>query len=77
MFAALVADRDGSAPELTDVKRFHNDWEKQASIELRADPRRPSTSIRSTAGSKKASGSTCSTPSIWPGRPTPGPGGAA
>ena len=36
MFAALVADRGGSAPELTDVKRFHHDWEKQASVELRA-----------------------------------------
>jgi ATP-dependent exoDNAse (exonuclease V) alpha subunit len=36
MFGALVADRDGSAPELCDVKRFHHDWEKQASVALRA-----------------------------------------
>lgn len=36
MFGALAADRDGSAPELRDVKRFHRDWEKQASVALRA-----------------------------------------
>ena len=36
MFGALVTDRGGSAPELTDVKRFHHDWEKQASVALRA-----------------------------------------
>ena len=34
-FAALVRDRDGSAPELSDVRRFHYDWEKRASVELR------------------------------------------
>ena len=39
MFAALVADRDGHAPELTDVRRFTAEWEKAASITLRAgDP---------------------------------------
>ncbi len=36
MFAALVRDRDGLAPELSDVRRFHHDWEKAASVELRA-----------------------------------------
>ena len=36
MFAALVRDREGLAPELTDVRRFHHAWEKRASIELRA-----------------------------------------
>jgi ATP-dependent exoDNAse (exonuclease V) alpha subunit len=36
MFAALVRARDGLAPELTDVRRFHHAWEKQASVELRA-----------------------------------------
>jgi conjugative relaxase-like TrwC/TraI family protein len=36
MFAALVRDRDGLAPELCDVKRFRHDWEKKASVELRA-----------------------------------------
>ena len=36
MFAALVRDRDGLAPELTDVRRFHHAWEKRASVELRA-----------------------------------------
>jgi conjugative relaxase-like TrwC/TraI family protein len=35
MFGGLVADRDGSAPELSDVRRFHHDWEKKASVELR------------------------------------------
>ena len=35
MFAALVRDRDGLAPELTDVRRFHHLWEKRTSIELR------------------------------------------
>jgi hypothetical protein len=35
MFGALVRDRDGRAPELTDVRRFHQDWEKAASVELR------------------------------------------
>jgi conjugative relaxase-like TrwC/TraI family protein len=35
MFAALVRDRDGLAPELTDVRRFHHAWEKRASVELR------------------------------------------
>jgi conjugative relaxase-like TrwC/TraI family protein len=34
-FAALVRDRDGLAPELTDVRRFHHAWEKRASVELR------------------------------------------
>ena len=28
-------DRDGLAPELTDVRRFHHAWEKRASVELR------------------------------------------
>jgi conjugative relaxase-like TrwC/TraI family protein len=36
MFAALVRDREGFAPELTDVRRFHHAWEKRASVELRA-----------------------------------------
>jgi hypothetical protein len=36
MFAALVRDRDGLAPELSDVRRFHNTWERRASVELRA-----------------------------------------
>jgi conjugative relaxase-like TrwC/TraI family protein len=36
MFAALVHDRGGLAPELTDVRRFVNAWEKAASVELRA-----------------------------------------
>jgi conjugative relaxase-like TrwC/TraI family protein len=36
MFAALVRDRDGLAPELSDVRRFHHDWEKVASVDLRA-----------------------------------------
>ena len=35
MFAALVRDRDGLAPELTDVRRFHHRWERMASVELR------------------------------------------
>jgi len=35
MFAALVRDRDGLAPELTDVRRFNHLWEKRASVELR------------------------------------------
>jgi conjugative relaxase-like TrwC/TraI family protein len=34
-FAALVRDRYGSAPELSDVRRFHHEWEKRASVELR------------------------------------------
>ena len=36
MFATLARDREGLAPELTDVRRFHHAWEKRASIELRA-----------------------------------------
>jgi hypothetical protein len=36
MFAALVYDRGGLAPELTDVRRFVNTWEKMASVQLRA-----------------------------------------
>jgi hypothetical protein len=36
MFGALVRDRDGFAPELTDVRRFHHAWEKKASVGLRA-----------------------------------------
>ena len=35
MFAALVRDRDGLAPELSDVRRFTHHWEKEASVELR------------------------------------------
>ena len=39
MFKTLVADRDGHAPTLVDVRRFSADWEKQASLLLRAgDP---------------------------------------
>ena len=30
------ATATGSAPELTDVRRFHHAWEKRASVELRA-----------------------------------------
>ena len=36
MFAALVRDRDGLAPALSDVRRFAHEWEKAASVELRA-----------------------------------------
>lgn len=36
MFAALVHDRDGLAPALSDVRRFRHAWEKEASVELRA-----------------------------------------
>jgi conjugative relaxase-like TrwC/TraI family protein len=36
MFAALVADRGDLIAELTDVRRFHHDWEKTASVALRA-----------------------------------------
>ncbi len=35
VFAALVSDRDGLAPRLSDVRRFRNEWEKEASVELR------------------------------------------
>jgi conjugative relaxase-like TrwC/TraI family protein len=35
MFRALVGDRDDLVPELSDVRRFQNDWEKTASVELR------------------------------------------
>jgi hypothetical protein len=34
-FHLLVGDRGDLAPELSDVRRFHNEWEKTASIELR------------------------------------------
>jgi conjugative relaxase-like TrwC/TraI family protein len=36
MFAALVRDRGDQVAELTDVRRFHHDWEKTASVALRA-----------------------------------------
>ncbi len=36
MFAALVRDRGDLVSELTDVRRFHHDWEKRASVALRA-----------------------------------------
>jgi conjugative relaxase-like TrwC/TraI family protein len=36
MFAALVRDRGDLVTELSDVRRFHHDWEKEASVELRA-----------------------------------------
>jgi conjugative relaxase-like TrwC/TraI family protein len=36
MFAAVVRDRNGLAPELSDVRRFHSVWEQRASVELRA-----------------------------------------
>jgi len=36
MFADLVRDREGFAPELTDVRRFHHAWEREASVTLRA-----------------------------------------
>jgi conjugative relaxase-like TrwC/TraI family protein len=36
MFATLVRDRDGLAPELSDVRRFHHAWERRASVQLRA-----------------------------------------
>jgi conjugative relaxase-like TrwC/TraI family protein len=39
MFKTLVADRDGHAPTLADIHRFRAEWEKQASLLLRAgDP---------------------------------------
>ncbi|MDA8283524.1 MAG: relaxase domain-containing protein [Actinomycetota bacterium] len=36
MFSALVRDRDGVVPQLSDVRRFSHAWEKAASVELRA-----------------------------------------
>jgi conjugative relaxase-like TrwC/TraI family protein len=36
MFAALVRDRGDLVTELSDVRRFHHEWEKEASVELRA-----------------------------------------
>jgi hypothetical protein len=36
MFAALVRDQGGLAAELSDVRRFMNPWEREASVELRA-----------------------------------------
>jgi conjugative relaxase-like TrwC/TraI family protein len=36
MFATLVRDRGNLVTELTDVRRFHHDWEKRASVALRA-----------------------------------------
>jgi conjugative relaxase-like TrwC/TraI family protein len=36
MFTALVHDRDGLVPALSDVRRFRHAWEKVASVELRA-----------------------------------------
>jgi conjugative relaxase-like TrwC/TraI family protein len=36
MFAELVRDRGLDAPELTDVRRFQSEWEKNASLLLRA-----------------------------------------
>jgi hypothetical protein len=36
MFAALVRDRGDLVSQLTDVRRFHHDWEKEASVALRA-----------------------------------------
>ncbi len=36
MFKTLVADRDGHVPTLSDVRRFTAEWEKQASLLLRA-----------------------------------------
>jgi hypothetical protein len=35
-FSLLVKDRGDLVPELTDVRRFNSEWEKAASIELRA-----------------------------------------
>jgi conjugative relaxase-like TrwC/TraI family protein len=35
VFRALVRDREDIPPELTDVRRFKNRWEKAASVELR------------------------------------------
>jgi conjugative relaxase-like TrwC/TraI family protein len=35
-FSLLVKDRGDLVPELTDVRRFNSDWEKAASVELRA-----------------------------------------
>ena len=35
MFAALIADRGALVSELSDVRRFHHDWEKVASVQLR------------------------------------------
>jgi conjugative relaxase-like TrwC/TraI family protein len=35
MFRALAADRDDLAPALSDVRRFHQQWERTASVQLR------------------------------------------
>ena len=35
-FSLLVNDRGDLVPELTDIRRFSSDWEKAASVELRA-----------------------------------------
>ena len=44
-FGMLVRDR-GDAPELVDVRRFRNDWEKQASLQLRIGARRHRPTLR-------------------------------
>ena len=71
MFAALVRDRGGLVPELTDVRRFVNAWEKEASVELRAGLPTPSTPMRPMAGWSEGPETRCSTPSTGRGRRTP------
>ena len=65
MFAALVRDRDGLAPASERRSPVPHDWEKGASVELRAGS---ADAIDAYAGARadqrRETGTRCSTPSI-------------
>ena len=77
-FAALVHDRDGLAPALSDVRRFRNSWEKTVSVELRAGADDAIDAYQAHFGvSEGYPGTRCSAPSSKPGRKTPRRAGRA
>ena len=61
-FKMLVDDRGHDAPTLHDVRRFRHEWERGATLQLRAGNLAIAEDVRpNTTGSNPVAGRTCST----------------
>ncbi len=77
-FSLLVKDRGDLVPELTEVRRFNSEWEKAASVELRAGNTSAIDSYEAhDRVTSAAIGRACWTPSTRPGRPMSRPASRA
>jgi hypothetical protein len=69
-FHLPVRDRGDLAPELSDVRRFHHEWEKAASIELRLGNETAIDTYQSQGRVTSGKRTACSTGCTRRGRPT-------